>query len=155
MDRPPLPPAPSFAADPLTSHVWDVTRMKQFVSFGNLTYGSNNRPTDVDALFEYKNKLFIIYEVKYGDAELQRGQFLSLTRLCDALQLAKPTLLIIARHNTPVDQIVDLAYCGVRKFRWEGLWYPTPKGMFLSVRGLTDKFIQYVEGMCDFPVTKQ
>jgi hypothetical protein len=139
----------------LTRHVWDMERIKQFVSFSNLSYGKNNRPTDIDGLFELRDRLFIIFEAKMYGTDLPTGQRLALERLTDALSQAKPTLLIVANHDEPADQPIDLASCQVAKIRYKGQWLTPPEG-YLSVKTLVDKFVDFVGRMTGKPViTKQ
>ena len=61
--------------------------------FGNIT------PTDIDGLIEYHNERYVIIEAKFGNNNMDFGQELALTRLCD--DLGKPSILVIAKHNTP------------------------------------------------------
>jgi hypothetical protein len=129
----------------LTSHVFNMKRVKQFISFKNLNRGKNNYPTDLDGLFELRDRLFIIFEAKLEGVDMPTGQRLALERLTDALGQVKPTLLIVANHNTPEDEPVDLASCKVAKIRYQGRW-SSPPGGFLSVGSLVDKFIDFVLG---------
>jgi hypothetical protein len=93
------------------------TQVRDFsgLRFGNIT------PTDIDGLIEYKDKGYVLIETKYKDAKLPRGQELALERLCDNLQSAKkPTLLIIASHETEGD--IDVAETIVVRYRFKGKW---------------------------------
>ena len=96
-------------------------RARQLISFKGLCWGSIT-PTDIDMFIEYHNKAYIIGEAKLFNADIPNGQMLALVRQCDDLQKVKPTYLIIARHNTPIDQDVDFANCIVEKFRHDGKW---------------------------------
>lgn len=129
----------------MITHLFNnVDRAKQLVSFAGLVWEKNNRPTDLDGLFEYKNKLYVIVEAKFIGNQMPFGQKLSLTRLCDDLQKVKPTLLILAKHSTPHEQMIDLASADVDEFRFNGRWW-LPEHHY-TVRRLMDKFINDVMG---------
>lgn len=117
-------------------------RARQLIDFQGLEWGYNNRPTDVDALFEYKDRLYIIVELKFRGNQMPFGQKLALERLCDDLSARKPALLIVATHTTPVGELVDLASATVDEFRVKGEWRFPLKPW--TVRVLMDKFINAV-----------
>jgi glycerophosphoryl diester phosphodiesterase len=91
----------------------------QVRDFSGLRFGKIT-PTDIDGLIEYQNKGYVFIETKYKDAKLPRGQELALERLCDDLQNTKPTLLIIASHETEGD--IDVAETIVARYRFKGEW---------------------------------
>lgn len=101
--------------------------------FGNIT------PTDIDGLIEYQGKGYVFIETKYQNAELPYGQRLALERLCDDLQIVKPTLLVIASHNTNGD--IDVANTEVSSYRFKGEWKHTEK----TAGQLIAAFIGYLE----------
>lgn len=96
---------------------------KQLRDFSGLRFG-NITPTDIDGFLDFGNKVFIIFELKYGNSQLVYGQNLALERLCDASQQAeKQTYLIIAKHETNED--IDAASCRIIKYRHKSKWiYP-------------------------------
>jgi len=96
-------------------------RAAQGRDFTGLRYG-NITPTDIDALIEYKDKAYVIIEYKFREAEVPTGQMMALERMCDDLQNFKHTILIIARHNQPVEQDIDGANAIVEKYRWRKKW---------------------------------
>ena len=57
--------------------------MKQLIDFQGLAVDEYIYPTDIDGLIEYKDSEYIIFEVKYGDAEVPFGQKLALQRMVD------------------------------------------------------------------------
>lgn len=130
----------------MLQHVFNnPERARQLVSFHNLQYGKNNRPTDVDALFELRDKLYVIVETKFEGNQMPFGQKLALERLVDDLSQVKPALLILATHTTPADEMIDLGSTKVVSFRYERAWHEINQG-YLSVRSLVDKFILSVMG---------
>ena len=48
--------------------------MKQLIDFKGCSVGNGMYPTDIDGLIEYKDSEYIIFEVKYGSAEVPVGQ---------------------------------------------------------------------------------
>ena len=141
-------------SDDLTRHVWNMNKIRQFISFANLTIGGNsrNRPTDIDGLLELRDKLFILFEVKMLGNDMPTGQRLSLERVADALTATKPTLLIVAEHHTPSDQPVDLAACTVAKVRYNREWIS--RVPYRTVREMVDKFIDFVEGTAEMNLSE-
>lgn len=93
-----------------------ATQIRDFsgLRFGNIT------PTDVDGLIEYKGKGYVLIEIKYQGVQLPPGQRLALERLCDDLQRTKPTLLIIAVHDSDGD--IDVAKTLVAEYRFKRKW---------------------------------
>jgi hypothetical protein len=92
------------------------TQVRDFsgLRFGNIT------ATDVDGLIDYQNKGWIVFETKYKDAVMPRGQRLALERHCDGLQKDKPTLLVVSSHGNESD--IDMAQAAVVEFRFLGKW---------------------------------
>ena len=90
-------------------------------------------PTDIDAITEYHNRLFIIMEVKGEDVPLCFGQITALTRMVDALQDSKKdAILFICRHQVKeASQPIILKDTVVSEVYWNKQWYkikPKPAG---------------------------
>jgi len=109
----------------------------QIRDFSGLVIGTIT-PTDIDGFIEYKDKCFIFVETKYGKAKLPFGQRLAFERLADACNKSKPTLFIIATHNTTGD--IDFANCLVTEYRFEFKWILQQASM--TVKDLVNKFIR-------------
>ena len=117
----------------------NIGRKQQINDFSGLRFG-NITPTDIDGIIDYKNKAFIIIEVKYGDAELPYGQRLCVERM--VAELSKPSLAVVAEHDIhDASEPIDVGKCKVREIylRNEKKWRP-PKRSF-SVRELCEKFL--------------
>jgi len=114
-----------------------ATQVRDFsgLRFGNIT------PTDIDGIIEYKDKLYIFIETKYENAELPFGQKLCFERLCDDLQKVKPTLLIVASHNSKGD--IDVANTVVTSYRYEGKWFTLKSKK--TTKSLIMEFINSIE----------
>jgi hypothetical protein len=114
-------------------------RAKQLRDFSGLRYG-NITPTDIDGLIEYKDIAYVIFETKYGNAEVPRGQMIALERLCDDLQNYKHTMVIISSHNHPVNEDIDLANSIVSQYRWQKKWVSMKDNKY-TVKALVDWFL--------------
>ena len=116
-------------------------RMKQLINFKNMRIGSIS-PTDLDGLIEYQDKCFIFIELKYGDAEIPKGQKLALERLTDLVSMMRPSVLIVGTHNTPIDIDIDMANTRVREYYYKRRWIKDKD----TTMGLVSRFIKLVEG---------
>lgn len=116
-------------------------RRKQIVDFSEVRFG-NITPTDCDGIIEYHNKAYILFEIKYRDAPVPKGQLLALTRTVDDFKLAnKKAVLIIAEHHVDnTDDDVKADKCSVRKW-YNGQW----KTFDGSLKSLIEKFINSVD----------
>lgn len=117
-----------------------VIKNRQFANqvkdFSGLLYRKIT-PTDIDGLMDFGNKVFVLIELKYGDCEVKTGQKLAIERVVDNLQeLGKPTIAIIARHNSEGD--IDVANCSVDQIRFEKRWIPQRNP---RVKLVIDKFL--------------
>lgn len=111
------------------------TQVRDFSSLrlGNIT------ATDIDGLIEYKNKGYLLFETKFLNTELPHGQRLALERLSDDLHRVKPTLLIIASHETSGD--IDVGGAMVGEYRFNRKWRMREG----TVYDLVMAFIGYLE----------
>lgn len=111
-------------------------RAQQILDYSGLTYGSIT-PTDIDGLIEFKNKAFLWLEFKHqGKPDLDRGQELAFERLC--MNTKKPTLLLVALHNEPVERDIYAADCIVHRYLWRGEWtFPVNP---ITVKQMVDRF---------------
>lgn len=123
--------------------VSNAKRAAQLRDFTGLRFGRIT-PTDLDALIEYHNKAYVLIEVKLEGAVFEGGQKIALERLCDDLEKAKPTLLILARHNYPVEQEIDFGACAIEKYRYQRKWYTA---RYSDVRKLVRKFISMIDNL--------
>jgi len=115
---------------------------RQLRSFRGLVYESIS-PTDIDGCIEYKNKLFIWIESKYGNAKLPFGQRLAFERINDAIEESgKPSIFLLARHKS--DEDIDLAQSIVSEYRYQRHWHFPEKE--ITVREASDIFIQKILG---------
>lgn len=104
--------------------------------FGNIT------PTDIDGYIEYHGRCHVLLELKLANAELPFGQRLALERLCDDLDLARPTIAIVASHGN-VDGDIDAANATVAEVRYHGRWARKTGGR--TVRDIAESFINWID----------
>lgn len=105
--------------------------------FSGLSYGTIT-PTDIDAFIEFRDRVFIFIESKYGDSELRGGQRKALQRLVDALSKDRAALLIVAKHTNEDGDLV-LHESVVTEYRSSARWMKPPRVM--TVRQLVDEFL--------------
>jgi hypothetical protein len=104
-----------------------TSRAKQLLDFNNLIDG-NLGASDIDAIVDYHNSLWIITEVKLLGKDVPFGQNLMLNRLAaDLEKTGKPVLLIVAEHNIlDANENIVLKDCIVRNYKIKGERH-TPK----------------------------
>lgn len=97
-------------------------RAGQFNDFRGLRWGKIT-PTDTDGFLDFQDKLFVWIEVKCRGAAMSEGQRKSLERRCDACQKDKrASYVLVATHNCPVDEDINVAVLSVLKYRHKGKW---------------------------------
>ena len=81
------------------AHIDHADRFKQPLLFEGLTIGKMY-PTDIDAMTEYHDRLFIFMEVKYEDTPISYGQQTALERIANAIQdTGRDAVVFICRHS--------------------------------------------------------
>lgn len=122
-------------------------RFNQPLAFEGVRYG-NITPTDVDALIEYRDKAYILCEVKYRGKDVPYGQKLALERMVDDLAITgKKTIAIIGDHNIhDAHERIQLKDCVVREIYYckEKEWRKTNRPM--TMKQLIDSFIVKIVG---------
>jgi len=130
-----------------------IGRKQQIITFENLVYNKIT-PTDMDGLIEYKNKAYILLEIKYKETKLPIGQELALTRLIFDLNKVKNSILIIAEHYIDnYNNWIDARKCIVREVYYKNY----KKGEVVknkkiyknkfTVGEIIDRFIENLEGV--------
>jgi hypothetical protein len=87
----------------------DRDAASQIRDYSGLRWG-NGTPTDIDGFMEFKDKAYVVFDLKYKDAKMPYGQQLALERLCkDLKQSGKHVLGCIVSHSDipPFDIIAD------------------------------------------------
>lgn len=97
-------------------------RAKQIIDFKGLVDGKM-MPTDIDAIIEYKNKAYVIIEVKHINAILPLGQKIAIERLVkDTAKAGKKSIAFVVLHDTKPNEDIDLANCYINKYFYENKW---------------------------------
>lgn len=112
---------------------------KQLRDFSGLQFPNKITPTDIDLFVEFNNRIFVIGEIKYSDTKLYYGQKLALERLSDCIGESKSVVLFIATHNTKPEDIIPVADCPVKEYRFRKQWI-VPNKPF-TVREFIDWFL--------------
>lgn len=96
-------------------------RFKQPLIFEGMQIGKLY-PTDIDAAFEYHNRLFVFFEVKMYGKEVPYGQRVALCRLCNALaETDKDAFWLLCYHDiADTSQAVDLSKTRVARIYYQG-----------------------------------
>lgn len=119
--------------------------MKQLIDFKGLTIDGYIYPTDIDGLIEYKDSEYILFEVKYGDAEVPLGQKLALQRMVDDFtKVGKQAVVFVCEHTVHnYDVPVVAAWCKVREIYYgkEKQWRKPDKE--ITVREAVNLFQRY------------
>ena len=116
-------------------------RARQIIDFSGIRYG-NITPTDMDGRFEKQNEAFVFFEMKYGDAEMPRGQKIAFERLVDNLTNAgKKAVLFLCRHYVEdANKDVNALETTVDSIYWNGEWHRS-KGE--TLKNLCDRFMEW------------
>lgn len=128
------------------SQIRDFTGLR----LGNIT------PTDIDCLIEFRDKCIVIAELKYGKLSpdrLEDGQRLALERLAD--NSAKPSLLLLAQHSHPVDELINAGEALVVWRREHRIWSEIKEPM--TLRATIERFLTrygYVPSDADRAISK-
>lgn len=118
-----------------------IDRARQLLSFETMRFGKLSL-TDIDGVFEYKDKAYVLIEIKYRDTPVPRGQEICLERMAKDLGSIKPTLVVVAEHYIrDTNRIVDVGECQVRDIYYskEDKWRKPNK--LITVRKMTRDFI--------------
>lgn len=90
--------------------IQNKSRFKQPISFEGMTHNDIS-PTDIDAIIDYGNKCFILYEVKYEDAPIPCGQAIAFERIVRALRSTGVAAFALhcRHHVSSTDEPIVLA----------------------------------------------
>lgn len=106
-----------------SSRIRDRDKAKQLVNFSGMQLGQGIYPTDIDGLIEYKDTLYILFEIKYKSPFLPAGQKLALERVVnDFTKAGKDAVVFVATHNVwnPYHDI-RAEECVVERFYYGGI----------------------------------
>ena len=116
--------------------------MKQLIDFKGLEVDGYIYPTDIDGLIEYKDSEYILFEVKYGSAEVPLGQKLAIQRMVDDFtKVGKQAVAFVCEHTVrDANKPVVAAWCKVREIYYgkEKQWRAPDNE--ITVREAVDSF---------------
>jgi len=123
-----------------------AARSQQINDFSGLLFGKIT-PTDIDGLIEYKDKAYVLLEVKYNNKDLPRGQRLAIQRLIDDVSNSgKAAIALIVSHDVEdTATSVPVADCAVRELYYykEKRWRP-PR-LVMTTRQAIESFLSGVD----------
>lgn len=129
----------------MTSRINNPYRMKQLIDFKGLEVDGYIYPTDIDGLIEYKDSEYILFEVKYGSAEVPLGQRLAIQRMVDDFtKVGKQAVAFVCEHTVrDANKPVVAAWCKVREIYYgkEKQWRAPDND--ITVREAVDSFQRY------------
>ena len=129
----------------MTSRINNPYRMKQLIDFKGLEVDGYIYPTDIDGLIEYKDSEYILFEVKYGSAEVPLGQKLAIQRMVDDFtKVGKQAVAFVCEHTVrDANKPVVAAWCKVREIYYgkEKQWRAPDNE--ITVREAVDSFQRY------------
>ncbi len=124
-----------------------LDRLSQPIEFKGMDIGRKMFPSDVDAIIEFKNKCYILYEVKYNGKDMSMGQRIMLERITSDLGRLKPCLTLLVGHNiSDVKTPVNLANTTVRALysSTERKWRKTrPENR--NTKDVTMEFLNWID----------
>lgn len=106
--------------------------LNQLLLFKGLEIG-NIYPTDIDFFLDWKDRLFIFGEVKYGNAALGTGQRLGYERLVNASCVpgGRQSIAYHIRHWQKKGDIL-IANCQVVSYYFRGDWHKVTQELTLA-----------------------
>lgn len=127
-------------------------RKQQIANMNGLRFNKIT-PTDLDAVIDFDDRLFVFIEGKFIATPIPFGQQLAINRLCDACHRPphRYAYAIIADHHHPSDEDVDFSNMTVRTIRQNGRWKP-PMQRGLTVRQAIDRMVSAVENITGKPL---
>lgn len=122
--------------------IHNVNKARQFADYSGLAFG-NIYPTDVDGYIEYKNIACVLYELKYRDATMPKGQQIALERMVDNARTAgKDAVLFLCSHDAPEEDAIDVANAVVKQIYYCGKWHHADGE---TAKYWTEKFLRWSE----------
>ena len=120
-------------------------RMRQIINYDGLRYG-NITPTDIDGLVEYKNKAYVIIEMKHGSKEVPKGQRIALERIADDLSAqGKLVAVFVCEHDVDNTEKDIMAWRAVvRSCYFNGVWR---NDGCRTLKQRLDAFVRFAENL--------
>lgn len=115
----------------MKSEIRNENFLKRTVDFTKLKE-DGKMPTDIDAVIEFSDKLFIFIEFKHKtNTAMSVGQRVCYERICDRIQsTGVPCFVLQAEHNS--NGRIEASTCIVNFYRYKKEWRPTKEPQMLG-----------------------
>ena len=125
-------------------------RARQLVSFEGMELGARIWPTDFDAVIEWKDRAWLLFEVKHGGKEVPRGQRLALERFVrDVWRGGKKAIAAVVEHDVDDPrEDVRLSECSVREVYVGGEFVWRAPRRRITASECMSAYIGYAERRC-------
>ena len=122
-------------------------RAKQLVSFEGIEFGERIWPTDFDAVIEWHDKAWLLFEVKMYDVDVPSGQRIAIERFVrDVHRAGKNAMAAVVQHCvTDPNETVTLAKCRVREIYVSGEFRWRPPNRPVTALEVADEFLDWSE----------
>lgn len=119
-------------------------RRLQLFSFENMRWNTIT-PTDIDGSIDFGGNIFVMFEVKYNDAEMPYGQRRHLQALADTVRDGgrQIAVFVVEHHVADTSQAVDVASCAVREVYYNHEWLYQPGDV--TLKEAVDGFLAYAQ----------
>lgn len=119
-------------------------RGRQLLRFDDFRYG-NITPTDIDAVIDYKNYVWVFFEAKLKDKDVLFGQKLALERLIqNAFGSKKHGIAMIVEHDEEdATKDIILKNCMVREIYTTENMKWRPPNYDITAKDMSDAYINY------------
>lgn len=113
-------------------------RASQLARFDGLRFGKST-PSDVDGVYDFGGRAFIVFELKSDDAPLPTGQRLLLQNMVDGWRDGgRLAAAMVARHDAPIGQDIDAGAALVSDVWFNKRWYQVNGA---TLRQMVERFL--------------
>lgn len=121
-------------------------RARQLILFDGMNIQKRGF-TDFDAVMEWRNQAWLVFEVKHGDKEVPTGQRIALERFVGDVQKAgkHAVAAIVEHYESDPNNNVYLKHCIAREIFVTGELHWRPPSKPLTARRLMLEYIDYIE----------
>jgi len=114
-------------------------RASQLARYDGLRFG-NATPSDIDGVFDFGGRAFIVFELKSGDTPLPIGQRLLLENMVDGWRDGgRLAAAMVARHDAPIGKDIDAGAARVSDVWFNRRWYRVDDGA--TLRDMVERFL--------------
>lgn len=104
------------------SLIRNSNRVKQAIDFTGIQNG-NIHPSDIDAVFEFDNRVLILMEVKHRYNRIPTGQKILLERICNSWHTPNNSIVLKVEHEHKDEHTdIPLDDCFVTMYYYKKKW---------------------------------